>query len=46
MTVVALGENVKTYPTTECKFLLILKMGVPAFIDDTWKQFTEWCKTF
>ena len=29
MTVVALGQNVKTYPTTHCKFLLILKMGVP-----------------
>ena len=27
MTVVAMGQNVKTYPTTHCKFLLILKMG-------------------
>ena len=26
------GSNVKTYPTTQCKFLLILKMGVPVFI--------------
>ena len=25
MTVVALGQNVKTYPTTQCKFLLFLK---------------------
>ena len=32
MTVVAMGQNVKTYPTTQCKFLLILKMGVPVFI--------------
>ena len=31
MTVVALGQNVKTYPTTLCKFVLILKMGVPVF---------------
>ena len=27
MTVVALGQNVKTYPTTQCKFLLILSGG-------------------
>ena len=26
---VALGQNIKTYPTTKRKFLLILKMGVP-----------------
>ena len=34
MAAVALGQNVKTYPTTQCKFLLILKMGVhvPVFI--------------
>ena len=32
MTVVAMGQNVKTYTTTQCKFLLILKMGVPVFI--------------
>ena len=32
MAVVALGQNIKTYPTTQCKFLLILKMGVPIFI--------------
>ena len=31
MAVVALGQNVETYPTTLCKFLLILKMGVPVF---------------
>ena len=41
MTVVALGQNVKTYPITECKFLLILKMGVPVFISASWMQFTE-----
>ena len=41
MAVVALGENVKTYPTTQCKFLLILKMGVPVFIGASWMQFTE-----
>ena len=29
MTLVAMDQNVKTYPTTQCKFLLILKMGVP-----------------
>ena len=32
MTVVAMGQNVKTYLSTQCKFLLILKMGVPVFI--------------
>ena len=32
MRVVAMGQNVKTYPTTQCKFLLILKMGVSVFI--------------
>ena len=32
MTLVAMDQNVKTYPTTQCKFLLILKMGVPIFI--------------
>ena len=26
-TVIALGQNVKTYPTRQSKFLLILKMG-------------------
>ena len=40
MTLVALGQNVKTYPTTQCK-LLILKMGVPVFISASWMQFTE-----
>ena len=29
MIMVAVGQNVKTYPTTQCKFLLILKMGYP-----------------
>ena len=29
MTLVAMAQNVKTYPTTQCKFLLILKMGYP-----------------
>ena len=33
-----MGQNVKTYPTTQCKFLLILKIEVPvftaAFLDD------------
>ena len=43
MTVVALDQNVKTYPTTQCKLLLILKMGVPVFIDATWIQFIELC---
>ena len=41
MTVVALGQNVKTYPTTQGKFLLILKMGVPVFIGAYWVQCTE-----
>ena len=41
LAVFALGENVKTYPTTQCKFLLILKMGVPVFIGPSWMQFTE-----
>ena len=31
ITVVAWGQNVKTYPITQYKFLLILKMGVPVF---------------
>ena len=25
-TLVALGQNVKSYPTTQCKFLVILKL--------------------
>ena len=29
---VALGKNVKTYLNTQCKFLLVLKMGVPVFM--------------
>ena len=41
MTVVASGQNVKTYPTTQCKLLLILKMGVPVLIDALWMQFIE-----
>ena len=41
MTVVTMGQNVKTYPTTQCKFLLILKMGVPVFICASWMQCTE-----
>ena len=36
MTVVAMDHNVKTYPTIQCKFLLILKMGVPVFIGASW----------
>ena len=32
MAVVAMGQNVETYSTTQCKFLLILKMGMPVFI--------------
>ena len=32
MTLVAMDQNVKTYPTIQCKFLLILKMGIPIFI--------------
>ena len=46
MTVVALGQNVKTYPTTQCKFLLILKIGVPVFIDASWMHCTELALTF
>ena len=41
MTGVAMGQNVKTYPTTQCKFLLILKIGVPVFIGASWMQCTE-----
>ena len=43
MAVVALGHNVKTYPTTQTKFLLILKTGVPVFIGAHWMQWTELC---
>ena len=46
MAAVALGENVKTYTTIQCKFLLILKMGVPVFIGASWMQFTELWLTF
>ena len=38
MAVDALGHNVKAYPTTQCKFLLILKTGVPVFIGAHWMQ--------
>ena len=38
MTVVAFGQNVEIYPTTQCKFLLILKMGVSVFISASWMQ--------
>ena len=41
LTVVAMGQNVKTYPTTQCKFLLIWKMGVPVFIGASWTQCTK-----
>ena len=41
MTVAALDQNVKTYPTTQCKFLLILKMGLPVFIGASSMQCTE-----
>ena len=41
LTLVAMDQNVKTYPTTQCKFLLILKMGVPVFIGAFWMQCTE-----
>ena len=41
MKVVALGQNVKTYHNTQCKFLLILKMGVPVFIGASYMQYTE-----
>ena len=42
MTVVDLGQNVKTYHATQCIFLLILKMGVPVFIGASWMQCTEY----
>ena len=41
LTVVAMGQNVKTYPTTQCKFLLIWKMGVPVFTGASWMQYTK-----
>ena len=43
MTAVALGQNDKIYLTTECKFLLILKIGVPVLIGASWMQCTELC---
>ena len=46
MTLVALGQNVKTYPTTQCKFLLILKMGVPVFIGASWIKFIKYWDIF
>ena len=36
MTVVAMSQNVKTYPITQCKLLLILKMRVLVFIGASW----------
>ena len=41
MTVVAMGQDIKTYPTTQCKCLLILKVGVPVFIGASLTQYTE-----
>ena len=41
MAVVGLGQNVKTYPTTQCKFLLLFKIGVPVFIGASCEQFIE-----
>ena len=42
MTVVSFGQNVKTYPTTQCKFLLILKMELSVFICASWIQCKGW----
>ena len=41
MTGVTMGQKFKTYPTIQCKFLLILKIGAPVFIGATWMQYTE-----
>ena len=43
MTVIALGQNVKAYPTFQCKLLLILKIGVPIFIGASLMQCTKLC---
>ena len=41
MKVLIFGQNVKTYPTTQCKFLLILKIGLPVFICASWLTCTK-----
>ena len=41
--VVALGQNVQTYRTTQCKFLSLLKMWLPVFIGASWIQCSELC---
>ena len=41
MTLVAMGQNVKTYPTTQCKYLLIFKMEAPVFIGASWMECAE-----
>ena len=41
----AMGQNVKTYSTMQCLFLLSLKIGVPLFICIIRMQFTEFCET-
>ena len=46
MTAVDLVQNVKTYDTTQCKFLLILKTGVPVFIKASWIQLLNCAKPF
>ena len=38
MIVVALDQNVKTYATIKCKFLLVLIMGLPELICASWIQ--------
>ena len=42
MTLVALDQNVKT----QCKFLLILKIGVPVFIGASWIKFIKYWDIF
>ena len=46
MTVVAMHDNIKIYPTIQCKFLLTLKMGVPILIGTYWMQFIEFSLSF
>ena len=36
-------QNVKTYPTMQCKILSFLTMRVPVFIKASWVQFYELC---
>ena len=43
MTGVAMGQNLKTYPTTQYKFLLNFEIGVPIFIGASWMRCTEYC---